>query len=111
MKLLPALIILFICASARSQIINIESKRMRTDTTGWAGEASFTVDVVKYSDYIVNLGVSSHLQYKHKKFIALLLSDYALVKSAGEQLINTGYAHLRYGRKLTPVLTWELFTQ
>lgn len=111
MKLLTALTILFICTSSYSQIINIESKRMKTDTTGWAGEASFTVDVVKYSDYIVNLGVSSHLQYKHKKFIALLLSDYVLVKSAGEHLINTGYAHLRYGRKITPLLTWEVFTQ
>lgn len=111
MKLRTALTVIFIRTTCHGQIINIESKRMRTDSSGWAGEASVTFDLVKYSDYIVNLGVSSHLQYKHKKFIAHLLSDYVLVKSAGEDIINTGYGHLRYGHKLTPNLTWEVFTQ
>ena len=112
MKLLVLFVLLFaFCYHTNSQIINIESKRMRTDTTGWAGEASIKLDVVKYNDYIINLGISSHLQYKHQKYIGHILSDYILVKSAGTHLINTGYLHFRFGYKIIPLLTWEIFTQ
>jgi hypothetical protein len=94
-----------------SQVVNVESKRMRTDTTGWAGEADVTYDIVKNTDYIFNVGLTSQLQYKNKKSIVLLLADYRFVKAAGTKYINTGYLHLRYDYKILPKITWEVFSQ
>ncbi len=112
MKILIFVISLFLVSSVLySQVVNVESKRMRTDTTGWAGEADITYDIVKNTDYIFNVGLTSQLQYKSKKFITLLLADYRFVKAAGTKYINTGYLHLRYDYKLLPTVTWEVFTQ
>ena len=97
--------------SVKSQVVNVESKRMRSDTTGWSGKLDATYDIVKNTEYIFNLGLVSQLQYKSKKFLTFILADYRLVKAAGTQYINTGYVHLRYDQKIMTALTWEYFVQ
>jgi len=94
-----------------SQVINVESKRIRTDTVGWSGNADVTYDIVKNTEYIFNIGLTSQLQYKSKKFLTFFLADYRMVKAAGTKYINTGYIHLRYDQKVFQKLTWEFFTQ
>ena len=87
------------------------AQRVRTDTTGWSGKLDATYDIVKNTEYIFNIGLISQLQYKSKKYLTFLLTDYRLVKAAGTQYINTGYAHLRFDQKILSKLTWEYFVQ
>lgn len=112
MKILSVLLLFFIgTLISNSQVVNVESKRVRTDTTGWSGTLDATYDIVKNTEYIFNIGLISQLQYKNKKFLSFILTDYRLVKAAGTQYINTGYVHLRFDQKILPRLTWEYFVQ
>lgn len=106
------LAIIFISVNAYSQVVNIESRRMRSDTTGWQGEAEANFQLSKAVDEIYDLGAKIHFQYKGKSDLWLFLNELRLIKGAGTQFVNSGFVHVRYNRKITKdLLRWEAFTQ
>lgn len=107
------LFLLFVLSfSTFSQVVNIESKRMRTDTTGWTGEAEASFQFSKAVDEIFDLGGKIHFQYKGNNDLWLFLTEMRIIKGAGTEFVNSGFAHIRYNRKITKsLLRWEVFTQ
>lgn len=95
-----------------SQVVNVESRRMRTDTTGWTGSAEGSFQLSKTVDEIFDFGALLHMQYKGKNDLWLFLNEARIIKGAGTQFVNAGFAHIRYNRKVTKeLLRWEVFTQ
>lgn len=97
--------------AAKSQIVNIESARMQSDTTGWMGNAGASLALTKNTQQVFSSDVDAHLQYKSKKSLYLILGSYGFLKGAGTNLIDNTFLHLRYNYKLNSILRWEAFTQ
>jgi Protein of unknown function, DUF481 len=96
-----------------AQLVNIESARMQSDTTGWMGSANAGIGISQSVDHQFRFGAGAHLQYKNKtnKDLWLLLSSYSYEKDAVQQFSNSAFAHLRYNHKLNAWLRWEAFAQ
>jgi hypothetical protein len=101
----------FVYFSYAQSIVNIENKRIITDTTGWAGSANLGFNLSKNIKTEFALSTSAHLQYKNKKELYLFLANASLVEAGEEKFVNAGFAHVRYNRKFGPVLRWEAFGQ
>lgn len=111
--LLPSLfsIFAFLSVCDAQVIVNIERKRIITDTVGWAGSADLGFQLSKNVEKQFALSSSAHLQYKTDKSLYLLLGNISLVEAGGERFVNAGFAHFRYNRKIGKTLRWEAFTQ
>ena len=59
----------------RAQIVNVESRRIQTDTTGWAGSFGGNVNLSKNVDRVFSASAFAHLQYKNSKNLILFLGD------------------------------------
>jgi len=111
-KSLLTVAVLHLCTiSLHAQIVNIEGKRIATDTVGFAGSLGINLSASKFTQSFVAANINGHLQYKTKKDLILLISDYEVVNAGGENFNNSGFLHLRYNRKLSKVIRSELFTQ
>ncbi len=111
MKYIIALLFIGFSSTVESQILNAESLRRVTDTSGFSGSASLNFSVKRdVNDY---LGASSslHLQYKMKKHLVLMKNDIEFQKIEGYKFENAGIAHLRYNYRFHPRIAWEVFTQ
>lgn len=97
--------------SSGAQIVNIESKRMQSDTTGWMGNAGTSFALIKNVQEVLSINANAHLQYKTSKNLYLLLTNYNLLRGNGKRLTNNMFYHLRFNRKLNNMLRWEVFTQ
>lgn len=110
-----SLALLLICSllhvAVKAQIVNIESARMQSDTTGWMGNASTSFDLTKNTQKVFSAEADAHVQYKSKKSLYLLLGSYGFLKAAGTNLIDNTFLHFRYNYKLNSVVRWEAFTQ
>lgn len=107
--------LLLIAASVsllQSQVVNIESRRMRSDTVGWLGSAEGSFQLAKNVETIYDLGAKLHFQFKHKNYLWLFLNEYRLIKGGDNKFVNSAFAHIRYNHKVTKeFLRWEVFTQ
>ena len=106
------LFLLLISAIVNAQVVNIESKRMRSDTTGWSGNAEANFQLSKSTDEIFDLGGKLHFQYKGVNNLWLFLNEFRIIRGAGTEFVNSGFAHVRYNHKITKeLLRWEAFVQ
>lgn len=101
----------FFSAVANAQIVNIESKRMQTDTIGWSGSLGTTFSFTKNVQEVLNLNANAHVQYKTENSLYLFLADYNLLKGDQQELANNMFYHLRYNRRVNNWLRWEVFNQ
>ncbi|NOS85288.1 MAG: DUF481 domain-containing protein [Ignavibacteria bacterium] len=112
MKTIVFLLLILSSSAVFAQVVNIESRRMRSDTTGWIGTAEASFQFSKSVDEIFDLGALIHLQFKGKNDLWLFLNEMRIIKGAGTQFVNSGFAHVRYNRKVTKeLLRWEFFAQ
>lgn len=102
---------LFISLNLSAQILNVEQQRIVTDTTGWAGRINLSISASKFTKSLFAFNGLSHLQYKTKKDLYLIVLNYDIVNAGGENFDNRGYCHFRYNRKINELIRWELFTQ
>ena len=105
---------LITCAfTLEAQVVNIERKRIATDTTGWFGSANLSFAGSKTTKSILSLFAGGLLEYKPKsnKDLWLLISEFSLISGDNEKFSNSGFAHVRYNRKLNETFRWEFFTQ
>ena len=105
------LLLFFLSNSVHSQIVNIENKRIATDTTGFAGNFGVSLSAAKFTQTFVSFDFHSQVQWKTKKNLFLLIGDVQIVNAGGENFNNSGFGHFRYNRKLNPTMRLELFTQ
>lgn len=94
-----------------AQIINIESKRISTDTTGFSGKMGVSLAAARYTQSIVAADLSGQIQLKTNRNIYLLLTDFQIVNAGGESFNNSGFGHFRFNRKFNDVVRGEFFSQ
>jgi hypothetical protein len=112
MKTLSLILCLLLGGSLFAQVINIEDKRIKTDTTGWAGSAEAAIFLNKNNDFVMSFNTDVHIQYKNKKSLFLLLTDIASVQvNETQSFVNSGFQHFRYNYKIRDRFVWEAFIQ
>jgi hypothetical protein len=100
--------------TAQAQLVNIEAKRMQTDSTRFVLKADL---LANYSDnngdYVLRIrsNISTQLKSKSLKNIYFLVLNYNLVRTQDEDFQNSWFLHLRYNHKITDVLRLEAFVQ
>ena len=105
------IILIFLYANSKTQVVNIEQARIRTDTTGWSGLIETSFQAMQYDQLLLNIGIKGTAQWKGQRDIFLLLGDIGYAASIKEKFNNAGLMHLRYNHKLTSLLRMEVFTQ
>ena len=101
-----------ICAVYLSaQVINIESLRIRTDTTGWFGEVILGGQLKNSETKVISANFNSVVEYKGKKSLILLAGNYNFLAGDGKKLTDDFIIHLRYNYKFNHLIRFELFTQ
>lgn len=93
------------------QIVNMESQRYHTDTTGWAGSVGGNFALTNYGQKVFDVDANAHVQYKSKRSLYLFLGGYGFLKGDQQSYVDYGFLHLRYNYKLTKTLRLEAFTQ
>lgn len=82
----------------KGQIINIEKKRLGAAENGWHGNIDFNLKYTKNTKEIWEFGNKAAFQYHLDKSNFLFITDLKIIRKGSEDLINKGYAHLRYNR-------------
>lgn len=111
MKYFAVFFLIFISFQATSQILNAESLRKVTDTSGFTGAASLDFSIKKDVNEYFGFRSNVHLQYKMNKHLVLIKNDIEFQKIEGNKFANSGISHLRYNYKIFPRITWEIFAQ
>ncbi|HUM46462.1 MAG TPA: DUF481 domain-containing protein [Chitinophagales bacterium] len=97
--------------NAVSQVVNIESERLRADSNGLYGSLSANFALTSNTKTIIVFEANSQVEYKQDSNLYLLLGSYGFVNGDNEDFFNNAFIHFRYNRKITKVLRWEAFTQ
>lgn len=95
----------------QAQVVNVESKRIQTDTTGWSGSIEMAFDLKKDAKTVYKLESDITVQHKSKKNLYLLLVSNDFLKEKGNDLSNSLFFHLRNTKKLSDKWSVETYTQ
>ncbi len=95
----------------QTQIVNIEDKRYQKDTTGWFGLVDLSLSYVRNSGSVLSITGTGRVDYLRDRSSNLFLANYRIVRTSTDDLINDGFVHYRYGRKLNRRWQWEVFGQ
>lgn len=104
-------IFLFIASSCFAQVVNVESMRKPSDSIKWSGSVSLDVSLIKNTNDIFKIVNKAHIQYDNDLNFWLFVNDLNLQKVEGSSLVNRGTQHLRYNRKVSNNIKWEVFAQ
>ncbi|WP_034260820.1 DUF481 domain-containing protein [Altibacter lentus] len=106
-----ALLTVCIGFSTSAQIVNVESLRKVTDTSGWSGAASLNFALKRNVNDFLTISNNIHVQYKMNEHLVLFKNDIEFQKIEGARLENSGISHIRYNYRFHPRIAWEVFTQ
>ncbi len=96
---------------ALAQVVNIESERLKADSNGVYGSLSGNFEMTSNTKKVVLFDAAAQVEYKKDSNLYLLLGNYGFVSGDKEAFANNAFIHLRYNRKITKLLRWEVFTQ
>ncbi|PKA82524.1 uncharacterized protein DUF481 [Ulvibacter sp. MAR_2010_11] len=107
------LLTLFLCFSLNihAQVLNAESLRKVTDTSGFSGSAGLNFALKRNTNDFLTISSNIHVQYKMHEHLVLFKNDVEFQKIEGEKLENNGISHLRYNYRFHPRIAWEVFVQ
>jgi hypothetical protein len=112
-KLLPALL-LFLPHLLFAQLVNIEAKRMQTDSIRFSLNMDFSFNHTNNDGSVVNQidgGFSTQVKSKDLRKIYFLLGNYKLIDSESKNLQNSWFLHGRFNYKFNQLLRFETFVQ
>ena len=104
-------LIFFLSLTSFSQVVNIETLRKASDSIKWTGSISLDVSLIKNKNDIFRIANKAHVQYSDQTNLWLFVNDLNFQKIEGNSLVNRGTQHLRYNRKISERVKWEVFTQ
>ncbi len=113
-KLFLIIIGLLSVATVRAQLVNIETKRIQSDSVRFVLSDGINV---KYNDLngkkLLQIENTLACQVKSKslKDIFLFLNNYKLIRKDGSNYLNVFFTHFRYNRKLSDKARFESFVQ
>ena len=106
--------LLFFGHFLQAQLVNIESKRMHTDSIRFVINSDL---LFNYTDnngaYILQIGSNLSAQYKSKnlKSIYFLIGNVNQIRSKNEDFQNSYFMHARFNQKLSDLVRLEAFAQ
>jgi Protein of unknown function, DUF481 len=97
----------------KSQIVNIEDKRIRLgDSITFKGFVDLGFNVFKNDKTLMTARATGQLEkLAFKKHFFLMIGGYNFAKAEGQSFLNDGFIHLRYNYGLTDKWILEAFTQ
>ncbi|MCW5518667.1 DUF481 domain-containing protein [Aureitalea sp. L0-47] len=111
MRSLLFLFLLCAICTAEAQILNAESLRKVTDTSGFSGSISASLALKRNVNDFVTISSDIHLQYKMNKHLVLFKNDIAFQKIEGQDFDNSFIIHFRYNYRFHDRIAWEVFLQ
>ena len=102
---------LYYCSCVSAQIVNIEDRRKALDSLGWHGQVDLGANLTKNTNTVTTLKGAVRLDRLGQKGNVLALADYQLIQVSGDNAVNAGFLHFRYGYELKDPYRWETFTQ
>ena len=99
---------------ASAQLVNIEAKRLQTDSIRFALNADFSFNHTNNDGAKVNQidgSLTTQLKSKDLKKIYLILGTYKLIDSEAKNLQNSWFLHGRFNYKFNDLLRLESFIQ
>jgi hypothetical protein len=111
MRYVVLLIVLCFSLSSSAQILNAESLRRVTDTSGFSGTASLRFSLKRNTRDFFTLASNIHLQYKMDRNLILFKTDAAFEQVEGQQFENALITHIRYNYGIFERIKWEIFIQ
>lgn len=111
MRIIVTLVLIVVYTNAQAQILNAESLRKVTDTSGYSGSATVDFALRRNANDFLVIGSDIHLQYKMKEHLILFKNDVSFVKIEGEDFDNSFISHLRYNYRFHKRIAWEIFVQ
>lgn len=107
-------LLLFFCLlsfQAISQILNVESLRKVTDTTGFSGSIGVDFSLKRDVNKFIQLGSDALIQYKMNKHLVLWKNELNFKNVDGNRFQNSGVTHLRYNYRFHSQIAMEVFVQ
>lgn len=102
------------CSSVNAQLVNIESRRMQTDSIRFALKSDF---LFKYASnngneiYHFGSNLTTQMKSKDLRKIWFFVGSYSLIRSSNQDFANNWMAHTRYNHQLSEVWRFEAFVQ
>lgn len=99
--------------AANGQIVNIENQRLSSKKEGWTGSVDLWFNLVKNTQMIFQMGNRNRVLWTEYRKSLMFLTDLSMVKAGTQDLVNSGFEHIRYGlrNKHYGFLYWETFEQ
>lgn len=97
-----------------AQLVNIESKRMQTDSVRFALNADFSFNHTNNDGARINqvdAAVTSQVKSKDLRKIYFFLGNYKLIDSEDGNLQNAWFLHARFNYQFSKLLRFETFLQ
>ena len=98
MKSLLLFCLLASAVNASAQILNAESLRKVTDTSGYSGAASLNFALKRNTNDFLTISSNIHLQYKMNKHLVLFKNDINFQKIEGDKFENSRIALEAFGQ-------------
>ena len=113
-RLVIVLIFFLFSFTSHAQLVNIEAKRMQTDSTRFALKSDLLFNYTNNNDdYVlqVNSNISTQFKSKDLNKIYFLVLNYSLVRTNEKEINNSWFLHGRYNLKLSDFFRLEAFVQ
>lgn len=111
---LISLLILLGVQLSQAQVINIENRRLHTDSVRKAGDINiaFLLNSTNGKNIMTFRG-NALVQLKSRNYAHLWLglANYDFAKADGASFVNAFFVHVRYNYKVSSWLRWEAFAQ
>jgi hypothetical protein len=98
----------------RGQVINIENRRLHTDSVRKAGDinVAFLLNSTNGNNIMTFRGNALvQLKSRDYKHLWLGLANYDFAKAAKDNFVNAFFIHLRYNFRISSLIRWEAFVQ
>lgn len=113
-KTITCILMLFFGHLLQSQLVNIESKRMHTDSTRFVLNSDLLFNYTDNNgEYILQIKSNLAVQLKSKnlKSIYFLIGNVNLIRTKNEDFQNSYFMHARFNQKLSELVRLEVFAQ
>lgn len=104
-------IFIAISFNATAQILNVESLRKVTDTSGFSGSIGLDFSLKRDKNNYFEFSTDALIQYKMRRHLVLWKNDVNFKNISGNKFQNSGVSHLRYNYKIHPQIAIEVFAQ
>lgn len=107
-------LLVFAGLPVQAQLVNIESKRMQTDSVRFALKADAQFNYSNQNGdtyYAIGSNLTTQFKSEDLKQIYFLMGNFNLVRAEGKDFQNSWFLHGRYNRKLSDLVRLEGFAQ